>query len=88
MGIFTDHPNGTDKPQTYLEHGEVALFNSIILIWGAFAGITHAFFPWMFKFTTSTIITKIFKKLVDSGRHVDEINRIMPGYIKDEHLNK
>lgn len=84
---FTDHPNDTENPQTYLEHGKFAFINSLVLIIAGIAGVIHAIFPFLFPFKTSTIIIKSFKKLVDSGRHKKELNKEIPkDYIDKKHL--
>ncbi len=85
---FTKHTKETTNPQTYLEHGKFAFINSFILVLAGLAGMIHAIFPFIFPFTTSTIVIKSFKKLVDSGRHKAELNKEMPegSYIIKEHL--
>lgn len=76
--IFTDHPNEGNAPQSYWEHCKFALTNSLMVIYGGLMGVIHAFCPWWFPFSTSTIIVKSFGKLVKSGRHVDEIKEHLP----------
>jgi hypothetical protein len=84
---LTSHVRETDEPQTYLEHGKFALVNSSLLIWAGLLGILHAVCPWWFKFYTSEIVVKSFRKLCDSHRHKDELNRLMPeGYVLKKHL--
>ena len=84
---FTEHPRDTENPQSYYEHGKFAFINSVILIFAGILGIIHAIFPFLFPFSTSTIVIKSFKKLVDSKRHKAELNKEMPkGYIDDKHL--
>ena len=84
---FTKHPSETVNPQSYFKHGKFAFINSVILILAGIAGMIHAVFPFLFKFTTSTVIIKSFKKLLDSERHKKELNKQMPdGYLKDKHL--
>lgn len=84
---FTEHPNQTENSQTYVEHGLFAFKNSFLVFWGGLFGMIHAIFPWCFPFATSTIVIKSFKKLVDSRRHVDELNREIPkGYLLKKHL--
>lgn len=86
---FTDHPKQTDNPQSYFKHGIFAFKNSFILFWGGLIGMIHAIFPCWFPFTTSTIVIKSFKKLVDSNRHTEELNREIPkGYLLKKHLKK
>jgi len=84
---LTEHVRETENPQTYWQHGKFAFINSSILIGGGVLGILHAFFPWWFKFTTSTIVIQSFKKLCDSRRHRKELNTIIPeGYVLKKHL--
>ena len=59
---FTDHPNATEKPQSYWEHGKFAFINSIGLIYAGILGVIHAFLPFLFPFKTSTLVIKAFKK--------------------------
>lgn len=84
----TPHTVDTATPQTYWEHGMFAAKNSFLVAVGGLAGLIHAVIPGVFKFTTSTIVIKSFKKLVDSRRHHDELNEFLPGYLKDEHYKK
>ena len=72
---FTDHPNNTENPQTYFEHGRFAFANSLILVFAGLIGMIHAIFPFLFPFATSTIVIKSFKKLVASGRHKAELEK-------------
>ena len=74
-GWFVDHPSETENPQTYWKHGLFAGMNSLKLIWGGIAGVCHAIFPPLFPFYTSTMLIRSFKKLVNSKRHIDELNR-------------
>jgi len=84
---FTDHPRDTVSPQTYIEHGKFAFVNSLILVFAGLVGMTHAIFPFLFPFRTSTIIIQSFKKLVDSRRHIEELKKEMPeDYLIDKHL--
>lgn len=83
MNPFTKHPNETENPQGYWKHGTFALINSAILIYAGIIGIIHAVFPFLFQFSTSTIVIKSFRKLVDSRRHKAELKRELP----DDMLN-
>ena len=67
--IFTKHPNDTKNPQGYWEHFWFSFTNSVILLWYCLLGIIHAFFPFIFKYNTSSAIIRSFKKLVLSNRH-------------------
>jgi hypothetical protein len=75
LGKFTDHPAETANPQTYLQHAKFASGNSFKLIWAGIAGVIHAIYPPLFPFYTSTRVIRSFKKLVESGRHNDELLR-------------
>jgi hypothetical protein len=87
MSFLTDHIRDTENPQTYWQHGKFAFKNSSIVAWAGILGMIHAVFPWWFKFHTSTAVIKSFKKLVDSRRHLKELNTIMPeGYLESKHL--
>ena len=78
MNPFTKHPSETQNPQGYWKHGTFAFVNSLILIFSGIIGIIHAVFPFLFPFTTSTIVIRSFYKLVRSKRHIDELNRELP----------
>jgi hypothetical protein len=87
--IFTDHPRDTENPQGYWQHGKFGFINSCKMILAGILGIIHAVFPWWFKFSTSSAIIKSFKTLVDSRRHLDELNQIMPkNYLNKKHLTR
>ena len=72
---FTEHSLNSTSPQGYWEHGLFAGKNSLTLIYAGVVGVIHAFFPWWFKFTTSTAVIKSFKLLLLSGRHTAEFDR-------------
>ena len=76
MNIFTEHPNDTENPQTYFQHGFFAITNSAKLVVGGLAGIIHGFCPWWLKFYTSSMIIRSFNKLVLSRRHMDELKEV------------
>mgnify|MGYP001279960495 CR=1 FL=1 len=67
--IFIEHPNETNNPQGYWQHGLFAFINCVILIWYCLLGIIHSIFPFVFKFSTSSAIIRSFRKLVLSDRH-------------------
>ena len=71
--LFTEHPNSTENPQGYWAHCLFSLTNSVILMWFCLLGIVHSFFPFVFKFSTSSAIIRSFKKLVKSNRHGPEM---------------
>ena len=71
--FFNDHPQQTSSPQSYLNHGIFAIWNSFNLIISGFAGIIHGFIPRIFPFYTSSVVIQSFHKLLKSGRHNNEI---------------
>ena len=73
--IFTEHPNSTENPQGYWAHLRFGFTNSVILLWYCLLGIVHAFFPFWFKFSTSSAIIRSFLKLVESNRHKPELHK-------------
>ena len=74
--------NNGENPQSYSQHLRFACMNSAILIYAGVIGIIHAIFPFLFKFTTSSIVISSMKKLLDSKRHKKELKKIMPdGYL-------
>ena len=79
--IFTEHPNDSENPQGYWEHGLFAVKNSATLLWYCLLGIVHAAFPFVFKFDTSSAIIRSFKKLVLSNRHGPELEKYGFGYM-------
>ena len=84
---LTSHVRETDEPQTYLQHGKFAMVNSSILAWAGILGMIHAICPWWFQFHASETVVNSFRKLCDSRRHKDELNRLMPeGYVLKKHL--
>ena len=70
---FTDHPQQTRSPQTYVKHGMFAIINSFRLIVAGFAGVIHGFIPSVFPFYTSGVVIQSFQKLLKSGRHDNEV---------------
>ena len=87
MRFLVNHVRDTENPQTYFSHWKFGFINSCKLIGAGIVGIIHAFCPWWFPFTTSSIVIRSFKKLVDSNRHKLELNEIMPdGYLNKKHL--
>ena len=70
--------NNGENPQSYFEHLRFACMNSAILIYAGIIGVIHAVFPFLFKFTTSSIVIKSMKKLLESKRHKKELREFMP----------
>jgi len=80
--------NNGASPQTYSEHAIFAIANSSVLLLAAIKGIIHGLLPFMFPFSTSSTVIKSFKKLIDSGRHRQELNALIPeDYIYKKHLD-
>ena len=55
--LFTDHPN--DMGESYPTHLVWSLYYSFCFFIAAFAAFVHAFFPFLFKTTGSTIASQI-----------------------------
>jgi len=75
----TTHTEATGERQTYWTHFKIALFYSLKMIWYAFCGIIHAFFPEIkrLQFSTSMFLFRAVKFLMtNSERHDDEIGSI------------
>ena len=87
--ISREHLNNSGaSPQTYSEHAIFAIANSAILIVAGVKGVIHGVLPFLFPFSTSSTVIKSFKKLIDSGRHRQELKTIMPeDYIYKKHLD-
>jgi len=80
---FTAHPGATDNPEGYWTHFHRAFGNGFVLLWGGLVAIIHAIFPWMFEFTTSEIITRLYWTTIHpSGRHADLIEKWKPKNIQ------
>lgn len=86
---FVDHCKETATPQTYWEHLTFAWKNSTMMIIAALAGFVHGLIPALFPFSTARHVIKIFKNIVDSGRHAQDFHDLMPkGYLLKKHLKK
>lgn len=55
--LFTDHPN--DVGESYIAHFVWSLYYSLCFFIAASAAFIHAFFPFLFKTTGSTIARQI-----------------------------
>lgn len=73
---FFSHLKETENPQSYYDHWKVAFFGSLKLIGAGIAGLIHSFVPPLFPFFTSTRVIQVFKILVDTRRHKDEIEDV------------
>jgi hypothetical protein len=76
--ISTKHTRDTAAPQTYWQHGGVAISKSARLIWLGLTGVVHGFFPEIkgLQFYTSSGILRAAHYLMMCGRHDREIERI------------
>jgi len=74
----TNHTRDTAAPQTYWQHGAVAISKSVRLIWLGLAGVVHGFLPEIkgLQFYTSSGILRAAHYLMMCGRHDREIERI------------
>ncbi len=89
QNLWTKHPYQTENPQGYWEHGLFAGKNSLTIMWYGVLGLVHAVFPFWFPFATSSCIIRMFRKLVDSKRHIPELQKyILNGYLEPQHLVK
>ena len=79
MYFSTTHTRDTKSPQSYAEHFNVAFFGSLKLIAYGLGGLVHAVLPEIkcLQFWTSTGIIKMYRQLEASGRHDEEIKRIL-----------
>lgn len=60
--LFVDHPASVGE--NYSEHLVHALGFARSMLLGAIACFVHAIFPWMFKSTGSSIITRLHDRMV------------------------
>ena len=64
---FTKHPN--DVGMNYFQHLLFAFWVITRLITGVFTCTIHAFFPFLFTTTTSSIITELNSKIDERKNH-------------------
>ena len=74
---FTDHPNSTNYPYSYCEHFIYSTFYGFQLIFCGLFTIIHAIFPFLFPYTMPNTVVRIFKELIESNRHNNEILNIL-----------
>jgi hypothetical protein len=87
----TKHTRDTAAPQTYWQHGCVAISKSAHLIWLGLAGVIHGFLPEIkgLQFYTSTGILRAAHYLMMCGRHDREIERIFgPNFMETVRLER
>ena len=63
--LFTDHPNWNEE--TYLKHMMFALLYSFLFLIAALVCFVHAFFPFLFTNTASSIARFILGSVRDRG---------------------
>lgn len=63
--LFNNHPNKSGMG--YFRHMLLSLKFSLLLFCSAIKALLHALFPFMFKTSTTDVVDKINKMLVDSG---------------------
>lgn len=59
---FTDHPASVDE--TYTDHMTMALSFAGSLSLAAVCALVHAFLPFVFQKTSSTIVTRLYERMV------------------------
>ena len=64
--LFTAHPQSVDE--SYGEHFLFALRFSGLLFLAAFCALVHAFLPFLFEKTASTIIARLYARTHNRGR--------------------
>jgi hypothetical protein len=87
----TKHTRDTAAPQTYWQHGGVAISKSAYLIWLGLAGVVHGFLPEIkgLQFYTSFGILRAAHYLMMCGRHDREIERIFgPNFMETVRLER
>lgn len=67
------HLAATGRPVTYVQHLSNAARGSARLVWAGLAGLVHAAAPCCCPFYTSTQVVRLFRGLLESGRHNNEI---------------
>jgi hypothetical protein len=61
--IFTDHPNSMGE--TYFQHMKIACLFGSKMVFGGFACIIHAIFPFIFKKTGSDILLNMLHEFIE-----------------------
>lgn len=64
--VFTEHPNSVNE--TYFQHLKFALCAGFKMIFAGLCCVFHAFFPFAFKDTASTIVEDLNDKMENRGR--------------------
>lgn len=71
--LFTEHPASVDE--TYMEHMAVATSFGVRLLFGSIVCLIHAFLPFLFVKTGSSIIAGLNDRMV-VNRHRHEAGRL------------
>lgn len=66
MNLFTQHPRSVGE--SYWQHMGVALTFSASLLIGAVAALVHAVFPFLCSSTSSGIVMRLHKRIMDRKR--------------------
>jgi hypothetical protein len=61
--LFTEHPDAVGE--SYTEHMGVALSFALPMAYGALAAFVHAFLPFLFVTTTSSIVRRLHGRMVN-----------------------
>ncbi|MFC4624795.1 DUF6356 family protein [Daeguia caeni] len=64
--LFTEHPASVNE--TYFQHMAFAGWFSLKLFSAAFAALVHAFLPFLFEKTASTIVRQLYERTQNRGR--------------------
>lgn len=72
LNLFTKHPKSVNE--TYGQHFCFAFKFSLKLFVAAFCAFVHAFFPFLFEKTASTIMLDLVNQFKQTNRPVDEPN--------------
>lgn len=64
--LFTEHPQSVDE--TYLQHMAFASKYAFTLFCAACAALVHAFLPFLFEKTASTIVRQLNERSHNRGR--------------------
>ena len=75
--LFTEHPRSVDE--TYFEHMAAALGFAVRLSLAALACLVHAFLPFLFVKTGSTIIDGLHDRMVVNRRRLRPGSTDAPG---------
>lgn len=65
--LFTDHPDAVGE--SYTEHMGVALSFAGPLLAAGLAALVHAFLPFLFLTTASTIVKRLHARMVNRAPH-------------------